>query len=151
MLLQQCLFAFPLMWNATIPFSKISVLLMYLSVIPFTPMLVAVRIIGGFIIAFNLGSFFAGLFICSPISYSWDQTTAGGHCGDQVMYYEVMGYINLAIDVVMIILPMPFLYKLLLAWPKKLFAMGMFSIGIWYVRQICPCLQPCLLPIILRG
>lgn len=103
---------------------------MYLSVIPFDPMLLAVYIIGAFIIAFNLGSFLAELCICSPITYHWDQTIPGGHCGNRLDYYIAMGFINLFVDVVIVILPMPFLCNLLLAWPKKLFAMGMFGISI---------------------
>lgn len=121
------------MWNITIPLSKISVLLMYLSIIPFDSMRLAVRITGGFIVAFNVGSFFAGLTICSPIAYHWDQTTPGGHCGRQDKYYTAMGFINLVVDVVIIIIPMPFLYKLLLPTFKKVLAMGMFAIGVWYV------------------
>lgn len=106
---------------------------MYLSIIPFDKMRVACIITGGFIVAFNVGSFFAGLGLCSPIEYHWDQTIPGGHCGSQGNYYYAMGFINLVVDVVIIIIPMPFLYKLLLPTPQKILAMSMFAIGVWYV------------------
>lgn len=127
--LWQCLFAFPLLWNATIPFSKISVLLMYLMIIPVGRMFLAVRILGVLIVVWNIGSFFAGLFICWPIAYNWDQNISGGHCGSQPRYYFALGIINLVTDFVIIGLPMPFLYRLLLPRSKRLFAMGMFSVG----------------------
>lgn len=128
------------MWNITIPLSKISVLLMYLSIIPFDRMRLAVWLTGGFIVAFNVGSFFAGLAICSPIAYNWDQTIPGGHCGSQQNYYYAMGFINLVVDLAIIAIPMPFLYKLLLPTPKKLLAMGMFGVGIGYVPTLHPLL-----------
>jgi hypothetical protein len=43
-----------------------------------------------------------------------------------------MGVINILTDIVLIGLPMPYLYKLRLATPKKFLAMGMLSIGIGY-------------------
>jgi hypothetical protein len=41
-----------------------------------------------------------------------------------------MGFINLVTDAVVIVLPMPYLYRLNLAWRRKLLAMALLSIGI---------------------
>jgi hypothetical protein len=41
-----------------------------------------------------------------------------------------MGLANLIADAMIIVLPMPYLYNLRLAWRKKLAAMALLSIGI---------------------
>lgn len=103
---------------------------MYTMIIPVDRMFLAAKILGGFIIVWNVVNFFSGIFMCWPIAYNWDQSISGGHCRSQPHYYFALGLINLATDVATIALPMPFLYKLLLATSKKLAAMSMFSIGL---------------------
>ena len=41
-----------------------------------------------------------------------------------------MGIVNLIADAVIIILPMPYLFELRMAWRKKLAAMALLSIGV---------------------
>ena len=42
---------------------------------------------------------------------------------------EELGFLNLVADAIIIVLPMPYLYNLQLAWRKKLGAMALLSIG----------------------
>lgn len=77
----------------------------------------------------------AGLLICRPFAYNWDQTIPGGKCGDQIVSFTVTGVINLLTDVVVLVLPMPYLYRLQMRTYKKVVLMGVFGIGLLYVSS----------------
>jgi hypothetical protein len=121
--------SFTLLWNVTICFSKLSVLLMYITLIPVNALIQPARVIGVFIILWNSASIVAGLAICQPFAMNWDQTIEGGRCGDQTKFYMWLGIINVIVDVLILGLPMPFLYKLQLPLRKKILLLGMFSVG----------------------
>lgn len=121
--------AFALLWNATVCFSKLSVLLMYAALIPVPSMIMWCKILGGLIIAWNVGDIIGGFLICRPFARNWDFTIEGS-CGSQPDFYFAMGIINIVSDVFLIGLPMPYLYRLSMATKKKLMAAGMLSIGI---------------------
>lgn len=120
---------FALLWNATVCFSKLSVLLMYTTLIPIPSMITWARAIGALIICWNVGDIIAGLLICRPIAKNWD-FTLDGTCGSQPNFYFAMGVINLITDAVIIALPIPYLLRLRLAMRKKILAIGLLSIGL---------------------
>ncbi|KAH8655219.1 hypothetical protein BX600DRAFT_482824 [Xylariales sp. PMI_506] len=120
--------AFPILWNVTICFSKLSVILMYTALIPVQKLIWPARILGGVIILWNVGGVIAAFALCQPFSYNWDQSQPG-HCGSQPLYYTWLGIINVITDVLILVLPMPFLYKLQLRKGKKIALLGLFSVG----------------------
>lgn len=54
----------------------------------------------------------------------------GGKCGNQVLSYQVTGALNLVTDLVVLALPMRYLYGLNLALYKKVVLMISFAVGI---------------------
>jgi hypothetical protein len=121
--------SFALLWNVVVCFSKLSVLLMYTALIPTPSLIKWARGLGLLVIIWNVSNIIAGLLICRPIQRNWNFTIPGS-CGSQPDYYFSMGIVNLVTDAAIIILPMPYLYKLQLSLYKKLLAMGLLSIGI---------------------
>jgi len=121
--------SFAILWNATVCFSKLSVLLMYTALIPIVSMVHWARILGVAIIAWSVADVVAALAICRPLAKNWNFALPGT-CGGQPDFYFAMGVINLIADAVMILLPMPYLYKLRMAWRRKLAAMALLSIGV---------------------
>lgn len=65
-----------------------------------------------FIALWALGTIMAGCLICRPFAMNWDQTIPGGHCGNQVLSFTVTGILNLVTDLMVLTLPLPYLYKL---------------------------------------
>ena len=121
--------AFSMLWNATVCFSKLSVLLMYSALIP-TPTMMRMSIaFGAFIVVWCSANIMAAFLICRPLARNWDFTVPGT-CGSQPDFYFTMGIVNLITDAVLIGMPMPYLYKLVMPMRKKLLAMGLLSIGI---------------------
>lgn len=102
---------------------------MYAALIPIPSLLRWTKGIGAVIIAWNVADVFAALLICRPIARNWNPTTPGT-CGSQPNFYLGMGIVNIISDVFMLALPIPYLYRLKLAWTRKLLAMSLLSIGV---------------------
>jgi hypothetical protein len=120
--------AFPIIWNFTICFSKLSVLFMYTTVIPVQRMVLACRVVGLFIILWNVGGVLGALLLCRPIALNWDKSLEGT-CGDNRLFYIWLGIINVVAEAVILLLPLPFIYQLQLKTFKKLIVIGLFSVG----------------------
>jgi hypothetical protein len=123
---------FSILWNATVCFSKLSVLLMYSALIPTPTMLRAIMACSAFIVVWCSANIMAALLICRPLARNWDFSVPGT-CGSQPSFYFTMGIVNLIMDAILIGLPMPYLYKLAMPMRKKLLAMGLLSVGIGQV------------------
>lgn len=91
-----------------------------------------------FIAAWAIATILAGCLICRPFAFNWDQTIPGGHCGDQVLSFTITGVFNLLSDVLVLCLPLPYLYNLQMRLYKKLVLIGVFSVGLLYVLSLCP-------------
>lgn len=125
----QGIMSFALLWNATVCFSKISILLMYTTLIPNRSLTLWARAIGLFIILWNVGDIIGGFLMCRPLAKNWNAAIPGT-CGSQPDYYFSMGVINIITDIFLIALPMPYLYRLRMEWRKKILAMALLSIGV---------------------
>ncbi|KAF1837450.1 hypothetical protein BDW02DRAFT_566107 [Decorospora gaudefroyi] len=120
--------SYALVWNATLCLSKVSVL-MYRSIIPNSSMVKWTRWVGGTIILWTVVNVLTTALICRRFALNWDWRLEG-RCGSLPVFYFAMGLVNLVTDMVIIILPMPYLYRLRLPWRKKVLAMALLSIGI---------------------
>ena len=69
------------------------------------------------------------LIVCRPLAYNWDKTINGGTCGNQPKIYLSTGIMNLLLDVTIIVLPMPMLWRLQLALSKKIALSLVFGMG----------------------
>jgi len=67
--------------------------------------------------------------ICRPFAFNWDPYIPGGKCGNQIAGYKAQAIINIAIDISIVVLPVPMLWTLQLTWSKKLGIYFMFSVG----------------------
>jgi hypothetical protein len=124
----KAILAFPIIWNFTICFSKLSVLFMYTTVIPVQRMVLACRVVGLFIILWNVGGVLGALLLCRPIALNWDKSL-DGTCGDNRLFYIWLGIINVVAEAVILLLPVPFIYNLQLKTFKKFVVIGLFSVG----------------------
>ena len=72
--------------------------------------------------------------ICRPFAYSWDKTI-DGKCGDTLKGWLITGIVNLLIDVGVITLPLPVLWRLQMSPGKKIGLTAMFTVGTVFVRR----------------
>jgi len=50
--------------------------------------------------------------MCRPLAYHWDKSIPGGKCGNIMVGYKYFTIPNLLTDIIMLILPLPAIYKL---------------------------------------
>jgi hypothetical protein len=120
--------AFPILWSFTVCFSKLSVLVMYTTVIPVREMKIACRVVAVFVVLWNTGGILGALLMCRPFALNWNKTLPGT-CGDNRLFYMWLGGINVVAEAVVLLIPVPFLYRLQLKTYKKVVVIGLFSIG----------------------
>lgn len=84
-------------------------------------------------------------FFCRPFAYNWDKSIPGGSCLDVPASYLRVGglsIVNLVLDVIVIILPLPILWNLNMATTKKVAISAVFGVGLMYV-QAASHMTPC--------
>lgn len=127
--LLQLIIPLQFLWVLSLSCTKISILLLYVSIFPVTWVIRVVWATIAVIVAWTAGTILVGCLICRPFAYNWDQSIPGGSCGDQVTSFTVTGVINLVTDVIVLITPMPLLYKLQMARYKKVTLIAVFGLG----------------------
>ncbi|KAF2008746.1 hypothetical protein BU24DRAFT_321242, partial [Aaosphaeria arxii CBS 175.79] len=116
-------------WAASNTFVKLSILHFYTVIFPsrkFRIICIAAMVISGLYFTSVLLETF---LLCTPVQYNWDKTISGTCSPHSQIAYIIAGATNLVIDVFIVLLPMPILWKLQISWTKKLLVMAMFSLG----------------------
>ncbi|KAJ3569068.1 hypothetical protein NPX13_g6206 [Xylaria arbuscula] len=120
-----------IIYQAGLPLTRISILFFYLRVFPQKHIRWAsyalIGLNGANLIAFVL----ATVFQCSPIYGAWTfwDGTFQGHCNNLHLQSWVQAGINIALDLVTIILPLPSLAKLSASRGRKIRIIIMFALG----------------------
>lgn len=70
-----------------------------------------------------------GFLICRPVVKNWDPT-AEGTCGNRIAGYTAVSVVNVIIDCLMFILPLPMVFNLHVKSGYKIGLFGIFSIGV---------------------
>ncbi|KAJ9134308.1 Cfem domain containing protein [Pleurostoma richardsiae] len=120
-----------LIYLAALPLTKISILLFYLRIFPRKPIRIATWVLiglnAGYLIAFEVVS----IFQCDPLEGAWRawDGSVTAKCRDINLQGWAAAGCNIVLDLAMLILPLPELYKLNLSLKKKLQVLLMFSLG----------------------
>lgn len=93
--------------------------------------LIATLIIGTILFVNNLIVVFLE---CQPLDYIWRGWDGEyeAHCINQAAVYYALNGIGMAYDLLVIIVPIPYVLKLNLQTRRKILVSSMFSVGLWY-------------------
>ena len=126
-------------WAVAITFIRASVLALYIFLFGTTKSFrIACYMVHGINGAFGAATILGACLICQPFSFNWDQSIPGGYCGDQVAFELFIGIVNLLLDVTVVVLPMPVLWRLQMAMHRKAVLSGIFGLGVMYVFTPLP-------------
>lgn len=67
--------------------------------------------------------------LCRPLAYNWD-TTIDGVCGNRQAVYVGAGVSNMITDFIVLLLPVPFVWKLQMRTASKVGLLAIFGLGI---------------------
>ncbi|KAH8669517.1 hypothetical protein BGZ60DRAFT_538235 [Tricladium varicosporioides] len=81
------------------------------------------------IIAFDAGT----IFQCTPIPYFWNRTIKGGHCIDSAAFWYGHAAWNTAVDILILILPIPVIRSLQMGNRQKWAVAGVFGLGAFVI------------------
>lgn len=119
------------LWTISLSLSKTSVLLLCSKLFKDSYMILASRIIIVFTISWALPTVVVNFLICQPFAAAWGQgVDEKGHCGDRVTLYTTTAALNLASDFLVVVLPLPHLYRLRLPRNTKVGLAIVMSLGI---------------------
>ncbi|CAN8095580.1 unnamed protein product [Discula destructiva] len=108
--------------------NKISILILCCRVFTSKRLHLIANLTIGLITVWAIGCIVIDLKICKPIQYIWDKSI-DGTCGPDTEFYITTGVINIIAGLIVLVLPMPYIYKLQLAAYKKITLMFTFGIG----------------------
>ncbi|KAJ3526236.1 hypothetical protein NM208_g11291 [Fusarium decemcellulare] len=122
-------YAFVLIYATCVSLTKASILLFYRRVFGTSrPFYVCLFFVIGYWVAI-ITAWFSG---CRPASYFWEQFTnpeAKGYCMNTSLFYFVNGICAMLIDVAILMVPLPTIYKLQMPLGQKLAVCGILLLG----------------------
>ncbi|KAI1432260.1 hypothetical protein GGR50DRAFT_697211 [Xylaria sp. CBS 124048] len=115
---------------------RLSILLLYHRIFGHIPL--ARRLVQfsfGLVIACSIAFDFAIIFGCTPIAFFWTSWDGEhrGHCISNNAIFWAGAFVVIAIDIWIILIPLPFIAKLKLSLPKRILSGIMFAFGIFVI------------------
>jgi hypothetical protein len=99
------------------------------------------HILSGLVVCFAIGSVLTSFLICRPLAGFWDRE-ASARCGNIHLAMMAPGLVNLILEMFIIILPMPWLWRLQMSTDKKIGLTIMFGFGLRCVPIPVPISSP---------
>ncbi|KAK4504020.1 hypothetical protein PRZ48_004935 [Zasmidium cellare] len=123
------LFALEVLYPTALALNKLGVLLMYQRLFGIERKLtIAVKVVAAIVIAWWIGVEVATLLQCQPIDKFWNYQKEG-HCLNIIALFEGSAIPNVIIDVIILLLPQPILWKLRMSMSNKIALCGIFLLG----------------------
>lgn len=128
----KCLWAAIPMYNASLAFTKFSILFQYIRIFPARSFRLACYVVMAIVATYSSWAIISGYVNCVPVAKFWNHDLPG-HCLSFEAVWFFNASMNIATDVTLLVLPMPLLFKLQLPRMQKIALIGVFAIGILYV------------------
>ena len=119
------------LWAVAVTCIRASVVALYIRIFRTRSFRVTCYIVHCINVVFFVTAILAACLLCRPIARYWDLSVRGT-CGDEVSTDLYLGIVNLLLDILIVILPMPVLWGLQMAVNKKVMLSGMFGLGLVY-------------------
>ncbi|KAJ5538507.1 hypothetical protein N7494_007986 [Penicillium frequentans] len=125
-------------YNLALILSKLSALFLFLRIFRSKPFIFITYALMGFLVIAGLWMVTSGFVFCIPVSDFWraPPPVAVKHCLPKGPVWYSNAAMQIFSDVVILILPMPLLYKLQLPRPQKIGIMLVFGVGVLYVFSL---------------
>ena len=123
------LLAIILLHLTSVALPKISILCLYLRIFVKRGTRITCYVLIGVIAANCIAFSFAAIFQCSPVAYQWDKSIAHGTCFQVDVFSKASSAPNIITDVVMLVLPIPVLWRLQVSPVRKLGLILIFLAG----------------------
>ncbi|KAI1093241.1 hypothetical protein F5B19DRAFT_491574 [Rostrohypoxylon terebratum] len=124
------LIAIQVLWALSLGLCRISIIHLFSKIFLVQSFIVVARATYVLVILWALAAILSAFLICQPFAFNWDRSIEGGTCGNAMISWITTGVLNMVSDLILLIMPMPYLLGLELSWKKRLLLAATFSIGI---------------------
>ncbi|KAL9598131.1 MAG: hypothetical protein Q9219_004687 [cf. Caloplaca sp. 3 TL-2023] len=133
----QAFLASEILWAASIPIIKISILLLYIRIFGrLRYFKILAYVIGAFSICWGVMVIFVCALQCRPIQYNWDKSIQGT-CINASLFFILGSAPNVFTDFVLLALPLPEIWNLHLTRAQKISLTGSLGIvSVWSTAEI---------------
>lgn len=126
----QALWATIPVYNLALIFCKLSITLQCYRVLRTPKMQRFFRIYFGILVLYGLWTFFSSIFTCYPVEAYWlSLFGVQGKCMDKTALTFSNAAVNIATDLVLIVVPAPLLWRLQIPRKQRVILMGLFGVG----------------------
>ena len=135
----QSFYALDIIWASSIPFVRLSILLLYNRAFRLRYLRISLYIIGTFSTFWALIVIIVYACQCRPIQYFWDRTLDGS-CINTPLFLIIASATDVASSFVLLALPLRAIWKMKTIMAQKIILTGIFWLGLLYVnspRQRC--------------
>ncbi|USW52099.1 hypothetical protein Slin15195_G054180 [Septoria linicola] len=126
---QRDFFVMIIVYNISLTFTKLSILLQYKRLFPQKGFKMAVHIVMGAVVVYALWRFFSAIFTCSPVAAFWDHSIENSTCQNKFAIAMASTALNMASDLAIACLPLSVLHKLQLPSRQRYALMGVFALA----------------------
>ena len=128
----QSFMAWMIIYGLSIALSKCAILLLYIRVFTtdkraFT---ITAYIVGAVIVAAGIANTFIAILQCNPQSFAWNKSIKGGTCINVITWARYMAIPNVVTGAVMLIMPLPLVWRLNVSIAAKIALTATFLHGI---------------------
>ncbi|OQD83699.1 hypothetical protein PENANT_c015G05251 [Penicillium antarcticum] len=135
------------LWATATASLRLAILMLYIEIFPNHPVFFwTASGVGGLVFLYWVASILTIALLCRPVAYNWDRTIPGV-CGDVIKTEYASAGFNMGIDLGVVLLPLPIVWRLHMSSRKKTgvtasFALGVLTAGINLGRiiqtKLCP-------------
>ncbi|KAF2115424.1 hypothetical protein BDV96DRAFT_78329 [Lophiotrema nucula] len=125
----QYLFVCQVLYACAIAFTKISIISSYLRFIQERPFRICMYVTGVVIIGLWITGVFVTIFQCRPVSGAWDFTESDRKCINFVDYLYASSSITVATDLILCVLPWPYLWRIQMPVKQRIILCVLFGGG----------------------
>ena len=115
---------------------KISILQLYRSIFPGRGFTITTSVVGAGVIAWGIAVILVSIFQCNPVRGEWDLTVPAT-CISLEHFYIGNAVPNIAMDAIILALPIPNVWALQMSLRQKYVVSGLFLLGGLYVPINC--------------
>ncbi|KAF2213875.1 hypothetical protein CERZMDRAFT_38255, partial [Cercospora zeae-maydis SCOH1-5] len=126
---QRAFFCMIIVYNMSLFFTKMAILMQYKRLFPQKGFKIAVNIAMVIVIIYAFWRVFAAIFVCWPVAAFWDHSIKHVHCQNKFANAMASCALNMATDLLIAILPLAILHKLQLPSRQRYALMAVFALA----------------------
>lgn len=116
-------------WETSISTFRLSILLLYIEIFPQWVFRWWAYGSALLVMMFYVASIITSLTLCRPLNYNWNRMIPGT-CGNMATAQLFAATFNMVLDVVIVLLPLPIVWKLQMPLQRKIGIMVTFALGL---------------------